>query len=116
MLEDRTDYNGLLTLDKFLLQGQNSLFSYQNCYGPVLVCSVWPAGNVHREDPQDRPEICAAKSSFSVQQFQKLRGRIKPLEPVHGRKRVINKRYCLLKKTDPLNTVLLKTKLADQIL
>lgn len=107
MQSDSSDCNDLLMMGKLLLQGQSYLLTHQNHCGPVLACSVWLAGNAHHEDPQGHPGICAAKLSFSVQQFQKLLGKTKPLEPVQGRKQISTK------DTNPLNSVLPQTKLED---
>lgn len=93
-----SDYKDPLMTGKLLLQGQSCPLSRQNHGRPAPACSAWPAGNAHHEDPQGHPAICAAKLSFSVRQFQKLLGKTKPLEPVHGRKKMINQGHCLLKK------------------
>lgn len=48
---------------------------------PAPAYFVWPADNVHHEDPQDHLVICAAKLSFFVQQFQKLLDKTEPWVP-----------------------------------
>lgn len=48
---------------------------------PAPAYFVWPADNVHHEDPQGHLVTCAAKLSFFVQQFQKLLDKTEPLVP-----------------------------------
>lgn len=48
---------------------------------PAPAYFVWPADNVHHEDPQDHLVTCAAKLSFFVQQFQKLLDKTEPWVP-----------------------------------
>lgn len=48
---------------------------------PAPAYFVWPADNVHHEDPQGHLVTCAAKLSFFVQQFQKLQDKTEPWVP-----------------------------------